>query len=821
MALLAGGLGVSAALVHGREATQHLVPLAGPTQLRHGELVTDALPVATPIRVVVALRMRNRDALEQFVENRYVAGAEPLTGERFLADHAPTPEQVQRVTAFLSAKGFSNIEVAPNRLLVTADGRADIAESAFNTTLSRAKAIDGREAFVNTDSVSVPQELQDSVLAVLGLQTLHQAHTMMHQSTVLAAPAGHSPLEFPGIYGGADALPASDITIGIIAQGKMSGVISDLTAFTSRNGLPAVSIQIVNTGTPSNDTASIGEWDLDSQSIVGMAGRVKKLVFYVSPTLSNADLTASYNAAVNDTTNLPRVINVSLGDCEALLQADGSAQADDQIFLQAVAQNRTFVVASGDWGANGNCTVDDPGAPPNTQDWPASSRYVVAVGGTQLHTSVDGAWSGESVWNDLATAQHGTGGGPSIFEPMPSWQQGVGQNAGHSTRGVPDVAFDGAPSSGAQVIINGATQVWGGTSLSSPLFVGVWARVLEAKGANLGFAAPLIYRLPARDFHDVVSGNNGTFSAAPGWDYASGFGSMIIDNVIADVPVGGGTPVANFSFAVQGLTVIFTDTSTDSGGTIGTHSWNFGDGSIMSTLAHPTHVYTAAGIYTVTETVSDSATGTISSKAQSVSVVAPSLTVTPNPVVIAPNAASASMTIRWNAPGYSQVTLYGVQNIQNPGRIQCLGSGAGSGTTGSGMTVGEVATLWLLPYTACTPGSFVTSLPQAALAKVDVRSVTMAATPNPVTVPATEKSANATLTWNAAGYSQVTLYGRQNIDNPGLIQCLGSGAATGSTTINMKRGEVATLWLSSTSCTPGAFVSSVQGVLVTLDVSAN
>jgi serine protease len=82
---------------------------------------------------------------------------------------------------------------------------------------------------------------------------------------------------------------------------------------------------------------------------------------------------------------------------------------------------------------------------------------------------------------------------------------------------------------------------------------------------------------------------------------------------------GGGTPIANFSYSASGLTVNFTDTSTDSGGTIGSHSWAFGDGS-TSTAANPSHTYAAAGTYSVTETVTDSVSGQSSAKTQAVTV---------------------------------------------------------------------------------------------------------------------------------------------------------------------------------------------------------
>ena len=81
----------------------------------------------------------------------------------------------------------------------------------------------------------------------------------------------------------------------------------------------------------------------------------------------------------------------------------------------------------------------------------------------------------------------------------------------------------------------------------------------------------------------------------------------------------GGTPSANFGFTTSGLAVIFTDSSTDSGGSIGSHSWTFGDGG-TSTATNPSHTYAAAGTYSATETVTDSVNGTSSSKTASVTV---------------------------------------------------------------------------------------------------------------------------------------------------------------------------------------------------------
>ncbi|MFC5743212.1 alkaline phosphatase family protein [Dyella tabacisoli] len=99
------------------------------------------------------------------------------------------------------------------------------------------------------------------------------------------------------------------------------------------------------------------------------------------------------------------------------------------------------------------------------------------------------------------------------------------------------------------------------------------------------------------------------------------------------------TPTANFSVVVNGLVANFADSSTDGSGTIGAHSWTFGDGG-TSTAVNPSHTYAAAGTYSVTETVSDSSSGKTSSKTASVVAVASGNSVFSNntPVSIGDNA---------------------------------------------------------------------------------------------------------------------------------------------------------------------------------------
>ena len=577
-------------------------------ELRQGESVSGVVSQTEPVHIEVALSLRNRAELDRLIQADRTPGAAraPLTSDQFAAQYSPTQADAQAVETFLKKWGFTNVSIASNRLLVSADGTAAIAQAAFHTTLERVTTADGREAYANTSPAYVPAGLKDTVLAVLGLQTVHQGHTMHAQAP--DAVTGHNPLEWSSIYGGTGVATGAGVTVGIITQGKVTQSVTDFATFISQNGLASVPIQTVTVGSTSTDASGVTEWDIDSQDALGMAGgQLSKIIFYNIPTLSTANLVAGFNKAVAD--NVTKIINVSIGGCETSAK-DGSAAAGDSVFAQAVAQGQTFSISTGDSGA------DECGDGGTTPSWPANSQYVMAISGTTLNASTT-TWTSEVVWNTLASGNGATGGSQSLYEPKPSWQ--TLWSGAH--RGVADVAFSGDPASGAKVVVNGGIQQWGGTSLAAPIFAGLWARVIAVKGTNVGFAGPLVYQLPAGDFHDVTSGNNGGSTAGPGYDLATGRGSIILSNAIAHI--GGGTggnvpPVANFTFTTSGLAATFTDSSTDSDGTISSRAWNFGDGG-TSTATSPSHTYAASGTYSVSLTVTDNG-GATNTKTQSVTV---------------------------------------------------------------------------------------------------------------------------------------------------------------------------------------------------------
>jgi hypothetical protein len=185
---------------------------------------------------------------------------------------------------------------------------------------------------------------------------------------------------------------------------------------------------------------------------------------------------------------------------------------------------------------------------------------VVAVGGTNVQITSDYSYNNETVWGSQSAAAAGapngweagaTGGGCSTLLSRPSWQTGVAA-ADCPGRAVPDVSADADPYSGAVVCTQGACDGgYGGTSLAAPLWAGMAADVnahLQASGLPvMGWAAPRLYQLAndpttyARDFHDVVGGNNDPvvgstngYTATVGWDEATGWGSPNLSNLAAD-----------------------------------------------------------------------------------------------------------------------------------------------------------------------------------------------------------------------------------------------------------------------------------------------
>jgi subtilase family serine protease len=537
-AALAWGSQASAA-AWSNTATQ-AIPLVKAVDL--GPLAANA-----PLRVAVALKLPDASALRRLVEEQNTPGSQHyrtvLTPTQFNAHYAPTNASVQVVSQYLRNHGFTNIAVEPNHLFITAHGTASQVQSAFNTKLERFSQR-GSTVFVNTKPAQVPATLGGVVLSVLGLNNVTaEAHPRKVTACDISTPTclrfTYDPATYWKTYDVGAVPPASRTSIAIMAEGDVSGVIKDLRKFESVNSLPQVPVTVVQVGLPSPDTAGADEWDLDTQYTTGMAGNAKRLYIYATTSLTDYDTSLEFNKWA--TQDVAEVANASFGICEFFPFLDGSMAASDQAFLEAAAQGQTMFSSTGDTGSF--CSVGTPnGAPAGAPfvGYPATSPYVVAVGGTTLLSNADGSYKGEVTW-------YAGGGGISQFEYSPYWQQNVVPTAVSgapvTVRAMPDIAMDADPDTGAIVYVDGQPLVIGGTSLSSPLAVGAWARMESSHLNQLGFASPKLYAsYPAFDgtpsgapkgttnpvdgFHDVLTGANGLYTALPNYDYTTGLGSF-------------------------------------------------------------------------------------------------------------------------------------------------------------------------------------------------------------------------------------------------------------------------------------------------------
>jgi hypothetical protein len=187
----------------------------------------------------------------------------------------------------------------------------------------------------------------------------------------------------------------------------------------------------------------------------------------------------------------------------------------------------TFIAASGDSGAQGSV------------EWPSAAPSVLAVGGTTLFLGLSGNYQSELAWVD-------SGGGHSLYEPVPSYQRSVQSGAKRST---PDVAFDADPNTGVLVYQTslltgqGSWQIVGGTSLGTPAWAAIIAiadqgRALAGKGSLDGATQtlPALYSVPRADYHTVVPVSHRTARADfAGLSTATGLGSPDGASLVTDL----------------------------------------------------------------------------------------------------------------------------------------------------------------------------------------------------------------------------------------------------------------------------------------------
>lgn len=495
-----------------------------------------------------------------------------MTPGAFRNTFAPSQADVGTVRSWLQSQGFSIVYTPTNNHYVSAEGTAAQVEAAFGVKLNQ-YSVNGLSLRAPASDLTIPSSLATSVVSVLGIDQSSALTEPLNRrdanappsagfrntpncsrywaervasdlppydgQTLPYAPCGYTPPQLRKAYG-ADAAGAdgTGVTVAVIDAYASPTIVQDVTEYFRRNDpanpfTPSMFSQVVAPGTyrrpenPAQDPQGwYGEETLDIEAVHAMAPGAK--IVYVGAPNNYRDLDAAVNHVVDR--GLADIVTNSYGFPTEFLPP-GYIKPLNDTFIQAALQGITVLFSSGDNG-------DELGTRGyRTADWPASSPWVTAVGGTSLAagTSVgDGTYLFETGWsttrnrlnctgfkaatNSWCATEvylYGSGGGTSRLFPMPDWQVGVvpaslaqpTAPAGSPPytrpgRVLPDISAVGDPNTGMLI---GQTQTFsdgtyydqfriGGTSLSSPLMAGMFALAADLRNAPLGFVNPLLYK---------------------------------------------------------------------------------------------------------------------------------------------------------------------------------------------------------------------------------------------------------------------------------------------------------------------------------------
>ncbi|MFF5025012.1 putative Ig domain-containing protein [Streptomyces collinus] len=457
-----------------------------------------------------------------------------------------------------------------------------------------------------------------------------------------AAPSGLSPANLHSAYN----LPTSGgsgLTVAVVDAYNDPNAESDLATYRSTYGLSACTKangcfkQVSQTGSttslPTNDTGWAGEEALDLDMVSAVCPNCN-IVLVEASSANDSDLGIAENEAVSLGA---KFVSNSWGGSESSTQTS----EDTQYFKHPGV---AITVSSGDsaYGA----------------EYPATSQYVTAVGGTALSTASNSRGWSESVWHTSST--EGTGSGCSAYDPKPSWQT----DASCSKRMEADVSAVADPATGVAVYDTYGGSGWavyGGTSASAPIIAGVYA--LAGTPASGDYPAKYPYAHTG-NLYDVTSGSNGSCTTSYFCTARTGY----------DGPTGWGTPNGTTAFTggtSTGNTVTVTNPGSQSTTTGGSVSLQIK----ASDSAGAALTYSASGLPTGLSV--NSTSGLISGTASTAGTYQVTVTATDS------TGASGATSFTWTVGG-SGGTCTSAQLLANPGFE--------SGSTGWTSSTGVITT---------------------------------------------------------------------------------------------------------------------------------
>ena len=490
-----------------------------------------------------------------------------LNPDQFAARFGMSQTDLDKVQTWLQQQGFSIDSVARSRNMIRFSGTVGQVELAFQTQMHYFNT-NGEKHFAPSTALSVPAAIAPTVEAVRNLSDFRPKPMHVRPRNGFTSSVSGSVFFAPG-----DIATTYDIgplyTAGVDGTGQAIAVIgqsaiqaSDIENFESAAGLPKKDpVLVIVPGSGSSTIVSggdEGESDLD----VEWAGAIAKgatIDFVYTGSSTNFSAFNALEYAIDE--KIAPIISLSYGACETAVQKAGFSL--ESAFQQAAAQGQTILAASGDQGSTA-CSGDTNNGLTTAQqfaeavNYPASSPYVTAVGGTEISSADDSSsnstyWIGqgsqdvvssaktyrpEIVWNDNST-QFGlssSGGGPSAMFTQPSYQTSYFSATGEANpntgaRLVPDVALYSSPSFPGYLFCTSDQSDWvkasstgpaqaascnsgfrdgtsggqyltiaGGTSFATPIFAGMLALINQKQEwtEGQGQANTTFYKLAAQ-----------------------------------------------------------------------------------------------------------------------------------------------------------------------------------------------------------------------------------------------------------------------------------------------------------------------------------
>ncbi|MGO9293014.1 MAG: protease pro-enzyme activation domain-containing protein [Streptosporangiaceae bacterium] len=506
-----------------------LVPLPGSERA--------ALPSATAVgtideseRIQITLITRRMAELPRDPDGAPVR----LSRDELRQRHGSDPAEQALVADVLTGLGLEVTDRDPAGRRLQAAGPALQLARAFGAELRLVTSTAPDSAQVRhryrEGGLQVPAELDGIVVAVLGLDNRPQARPQLRRRAAAAAQqVSYTPPQVAEAYQFPAGTDGSGQLIAVIELGG-GFAASDLDTYFSGLGISPPAVTAVGVDGASNvpgqaANGADGEVLLDIEVAGSVAPGAGQTVYFAPNT--DQGFVDAVTTAIHATPT-PTAVSISWGQSEDAWTAQARTALDAAI-ADGAALGVTVCVAAGDNGSTDGATDGQQHC-----DFPASSPHALACGGTSLRADpATGVISSETVWNDGQGAGAGGGGVSDVF-PLPAWQQAAGvparSGSGGTGRGVPDVAGNADPETGYQVLVDGQQTVIGGTSAVAPLWAALVCRLAEATGTRPGFAQTLLYAgavvgQEAPGFRDITQGNNGAYSAAPGWDACTGLGS--------------------------------------------------------------------------------------------------------------------------------------------------------------------------------------------------------------------------------------------------------------------------------------------------------